>query len=94
MLDGALNIVVDVLERGKRDKGGMYPDENSVYAMEDVTELCDKLGRIDDGIHWLYEASMGALSVWSNRHSTVQILEKLEEMYEKKYRMVAPVPMS
>lgn len=90
----ALNVAEDVLHRAQRGLGPTYPDERSVYAMEDVAEICDKLGRISDSIDWLRTASRAALELLGNHSATIHILDKLEAMHEKRYGQVAPYASS
>jgi hypothetical protein len=92
--DEALNIAEDVLHRGQLDLGHAFPDERSVYAMEDVAEICDKLGRINDSVDWLRRASRAALSLLGNHTSTVHIWDKLDAMHDKRYRQIVHTDMS
>jgi hypothetical protein len=82
-------IALDVLDRGQLDQGHQYPDWHSVYAMEDVAELCEKLGRLDDGIKWLQYARNHGQRIWGDHPSTTHINDKLDAMHEKRYNMLA-----
>jgi tetratricopeptide (TPR) repeat protein len=82
----AAGICQDVLYRGQQDLGHAFPDERSVYAMEDMAEACENLGRHEDSIFWLRKALNSALEMWSGKASTVHIFDKLEAMYSKEGR--------
>lgn len=82
----ALAIARDVVYRGQQDQGHAFPDEQSVYAMEDVAEVCEKLGRTGHSIFWLRKALRGALNMWSNKPATIHIFDKLETLCGKKGR--------
>jgi tetratricopeptide (TPR) repeat protein len=84
--DNALSIAEDILHRAQLNLGQDYPDYQSIYAMEDVAEVCDNLGRINDAIDWLRKASRAALKVWGDQSSTVHILDKLDVLHDKRYQ--------
>lgn len=88
--DEALDIAQDVLHRGQLDQGHGFPDKKSVYAMEDVAEIYDKLNRIDDCIYWLQRASVAECI---DHRSMVHILEKLDAMQKKKLRQIVHTDM-
>lgn len=94
ILDEAMLIALDVLERGRLDQGDQYPDWASVYAMEDVAELCEKLGLLNDAIKWLQDARNNAQTLWGDHPSTVHINDKLDAMQEKRYNMIASMVSS
>ena len=84
--DEALNVAEGVLYRGRLDQGLEFPDERSIWAMEDVAEIYDKLGRIDDCIDLLEKAWRAALSKWGDRaSSSVHIHDKLDKMRKKRH---------
>lgn len=72
----------------KRDLGQGYPDEKAIYGMEDIADICEKLGRTEDSIHWLRQAFPAALSIWGDSPSTIHIWEKLEAGHEKRLALV------
>jgi len=75
----SLRLALGVLLDARRDIGQKDPDACYIYAMEDVAEIYDKLGRIDDCIDMLSNAMEGALTVWRNHGSTRYIMDKLRE---------------
>jgi hypothetical protein len=82
----SLRLAEGVLEEAQRDVGQEDPDACFIYAMEDVAEIYDKLGRINDCIDMLSAASQDALMVWGNRSSTRHIMDKLREMNQKRHQ--------
>jgi hypothetical protein len=73
-------ICLAVLESGKRDLRDAFPDERSVWAMEDMAEICGQLGAFDQASGWLKKALHGATKVWGFNHSTKHVAAKLERV--------------
>ena len=73
----ALEVARAVLESALRDLGAIFPDERSIYAMEDMAEICERLGQLDQAIWWLQQAETGALRIWGQEHTTKHIQDKL-----------------
>ena len=77
---------MEVIDHAKIELGYAYPDEKAIYAMEDVTEICKRLGRLSNGIYWLRQAFRAGLPLWGHKSSTWHIWEKLEALHEKRYQ--------
>ena len=45
--------------------------------MEDMAEICERLGQLDQAIWWLQQAETGALRIWGQEHTTKHIQDKL-----------------
>lgn len=69
-----------VLESGQRELGDMFPDERSVYAMEDMAEISGQLQLFEQALSWLEKAFDGAMRVWGPDHSTMHISNKLDRV--------------
>lgn len=82
----SLKLAEGVLLEARRDVGQEDPDACFVYAMEDVAEIYDRLGRIDDCIEMLSHAVQEALTVWGNHGSTRHNMDSLREMNNKRHR--------
>jgi hypothetical protein len=82
----SLKLAEGVLLDARREVGREDPDACFIYAMEDVAEIYDKLGRIDDCIDMLSTASREALTVWGDHGSTRHIMDNLREMNQKRHR--------
>lgn len=69
-----------VLESGQRDLGDSFPDDRSIYAMEDMAEIYGQLRLFDHSLAWLEKAFDGALNLWGPSHSTLYICNKMERV--------------
>ena len=72
-----------IINRSRKDHGGTFPSARNVYAMEDMAEICDRLGRLEESIFWLRKALRDALKIWTDREGTTHIFDKLEVLYGK-----------
>jgi tetratricopeptide (TPR) repeat protein len=82
----ALNAALEILQRGQTNQQEQSPNIRSIYAMEDIAALCEKLGRVNDAIAWLRRALSDAISVQSNSRSTSHIFGKLQKLEDKRYQ--------
>lgn len=78
----AVAMAEDVLYRGQRDEGQAFPSERSVYAMEDLAEVYERLNRKQDAVLWLRRALKGALERWGNKAAAIHINDKLEAILD------------
>lgn len=69
-----------VLDSGQRGLGDAFPDERSVWAMEDMAEICGQLRLFGQALTWLERAFDGALKVWGPNHSATHISNKVERV--------------
>jgi len=76
----AFDIAEDVICRAQRHDGLGFPSERSIYEMEDLAEVCERLGKGREAVLWLRRALKGALNVWSNKEGTIHINNKLERL--------------
>jgi len=79
----ALNIAEDIIQQAQAYCGDEFPDTRSIYHMEDIAEVCDRLGRTSQSINWLWQAYNGARRLWGGCSSTWHISDKLEAMHDK-----------
>lgn len=82
----ALNVALEILQRGQANKVEQNPNIRSVYAMEDIAALCEKLGRVNDAILWLRRALSDAISIQSDSRSASHIFSKLQVLEDKRYQ--------
>jgi tetratricopeptide (TPR) repeat protein len=82
----ALDIALQILQHGQRNPGEQTPNIRSIYAMEDIAALYEKLGRLDDAIVWLRRALSDAISIHINSRSTSHIFGKLQALEDKRYQ--------
>jgi len=79
----ALSIAEEIIQQAKVYCGDAFPDKRSVYHMEDIAEVCDKLGRTSQSINWLWQAYNGARRLWGGCSTTWHISDKLQAMHDK-----------
>lgn len=79
----ALSIAEDIMRQAQAYCGNEFPDMRSIYHMEDIAEICDRLGRTNHSINWLWQAYNGARRLWGGCSSTWHISDKLQAMHDK-----------
>lgn len=86
-LDEALDLARSVLQLAEVELGAGYPDAKAIYAMEDVAEICDTMGKLDDSLMWLRLAFQASFTKIGAEQSTWHIYEKLEQLRDKRERL-------
>ena len=76
----AFDIAEDVVYRAQRHDGPCFPSERSIYEMEDLAEVYERLGKGREAVLWLRRALRGALDIWSHKEGTIHINDKLERL--------------
>ena len=85
----ALDVAFKILERGQANQDEPNPNVRSIYAMEDIAALCEKLGRVNDAIMWLRRALGDAISIQSDSRSASHIFSKLQALEDKRCQEVS-----
>ncbi|RMZ84666.1 hypothetical protein DV736_g6594, partial [Chaetothyriales sp. CBS 134916] len=78
-----LNVCSKALRLRMDHLGEDYPDDNAIYAMENMAELYEYLGSQDECLLWLRQAIGHAWKKWGGAASTTHIRHKLAAVLDK-----------